>query len=161
MIKLDLGCGQNPKEGFQGIDSSKHSKAEYTFDLCWDAWPFEDDSVDELYCSHFIEHIPANFCGEKDLLFQFFDEAYRVAKPGCKFYLQWPYFQSARAFQDPTHRRFIPIETMFYLQREWRINNGLDHYNVNCNWIPEDQYALGHWSDSTRVEDSFAKLIKA
>lgn len=66
----------------------------------------------------------------------FFNEAFRVAKPGAAFALQWPALQSVRAFQDPTHRRFIPMESLLYLSKEWRILQGLEHYlGATCDWI--------------------------
>jgi len=39
-------------------------------------WPFDDDSIDEIHCSHFIEHLTAP---ER---IHFVNEAYRVMKKG-------------------------------------------------------------------------------
>ncbi len=54
-LKLDLGCGPNPREGFHGVDSIKFDKVGTVADLT-KPWPFENDSVDEVHCSHFVEH---------------------------------------------------------------------------------------------------------
>jgi predicted SAM-dependent methyltransferase len=98
-------------------------------------WPWEDNSVDEIHCSHFIEHIPMEtLIGGQDLFFAFFDEMYRVLKPEGSASLVWPDLQTVRAFMDPTHRRFIPKESMLYLNRDWRVQNKLDHYLVKCNF---------------------------
>lgn len=45
-----------------------------------------------------------------------------------------PCARNDRAFQDPTHRRFIVSQTFLYLIKEWRDVNKLDHYNVQCDF---------------------------
>lgn len=97
-------------------------------------WPWEDSSVDEIHCSHFIEHIPMELRDGQDLFFAFFDEVYRVLKPEGSATFIWPDLQTTRAFMDPTHRRFIPKESMLYLNADWRKQNRLDHYRVKCNF---------------------------
>lgn len=46
-----------------------------------------------------------------------------------------PALRSNRAFQDPTHRRFLPSEAFLYLNREWRVANRLDHYRAKCDFV--------------------------
>lgn len=150
--KLDLGCGQNPKEGFEGVDLYG-DKAKHKVDLFKFPWPFESDSVDEIHASHFLEHIPAReiegrdltspTIGDSDLysrllgqdmLFAFMDECYRILKKDSWMHVVVPSGRSSRAFWDPTHRRFFMQETFLYFSAEWRKMNGLDHYRVNCNF---------------------------
>jgi hypothetical protein len=133
IVKLDLACGQSPKEGFEGVDLWEG--ACHRWDLLQFPWPWKDSSVDELHCSHFIEHIPmATTAAGKDLLFAFFDECHRVLKPGGRMTVLCPNARSNRAFQDPTHRRFIVAETFLYLHKPWRVANKLDHYKVACDF---------------------------
>lgn len=146
-MKLDLACGQRCREGFEGVDISFVGMADnvrWTVDLVsGERWPWADESVEELYCSHFIEHIPAEFIQygkgykTKDALLFFFDEAWRIAQLGAIFTIIWPNVKNVAAFQDPTHRRFLPLEFTNYLSRQWRERAGLSHYNVDCNWIIE------------------------
>jgi predicted SAM-dependent methyltransferase len=138
--KLDLACGQMPRDGFEGVDI--FVGAQHVVDLQTYPWPFADNSVLELNCSHYIEHIPMEMVDvlrgrgpAKDALFAFFDECYRILVPDGWMTVQWPALQSVRAFQDPTHRRFIPQETIYYMSQEWRRLNKLDHYNVDCNFV--------------------------
>jgi len=158
-LKLDLGCGQNPKEGFEGVDI-RGGKASRVVDLFKFPWPFEDGSVEELHSSHFLEHIPAREIEEQDLhpgdgpamaarreqflgqdmFFAFMDECYRILKPDCWMHVVVPSGRSNRAFQDPTHRRFFMQETFVYLNAEWRKSQGLDHYRVACNFAGD----IGH-----------------
>ena len=146
--RLDFGCGKRPKDGFLGVDNNPSSHAVYIADLLKFPFIWRDSSVDEIRCEHFIEHIPAREVGEgdltifgnrqdmigQDMFFAFFDECYRVLRPDSPITLIWPALQSSRAFKDPTHRRFIPMETMAYLNLEWRMKNDLSHYHVNCDF---------------------------
>jgi hypothetical protein len=137
-LRLDLGSGDRPSPGFKGVDVSPVT--DFTFDLCdGKPWPFKSDSVDEMRSSHFVEHIDAcylNVGGKRiDALLWFFDEAFRIAKPGAVFTVIWPALQNVRAFQDPTHRRYIPAETVSYLCRDGRNAMGLSNYGAICNWI--------------------------
>jgi predicted SAM-dependent methyltransferase len=170
-VKLDLGCGQNPKEGFEGVDLYG-DKATHKVDLWKFPWPFGDASVEEIHCSHFLEHIPAREVEEQDLakhgttwsqsdpnggkivqdrreqfigqdmLFAFMDECWRILKPECWMTAIVPSGRSNRAFQDPTHRRFFMQETFLYFNAEWRAMNKLDHYRVKCNFGVEVPYSL-------------------
>lgn len=152
-LKLDLGCGQNPKEGFEGVDVLG-GQAKHVCDLFQYPWPFASDSVDEIHASHLLEHIPAReveprdlvsggavgnvsnaerFVGQ-DMLFAFMDECYRIMKKDAWMTAIVPSGRSSRAFWDPTHRRFFMQETFLYFSAEWRKMNNLDHYRVACNF---------------------------
>jgi predicted SAM-dependent methyltransferase len=137
LIKLDLAAGQTPREGFEGVDWW-YKGAQHVVDLRQYPWPWEDGSVDELHCSHYCEHIEMGYIQhqgvEKDTLFAFFDECYRILKPGGNMTVIVPCGRSNRGFQDPTHRRFFVAETFLYASAEWRAINKLDHYNTNCNF---------------------------
>lgn len=173
-IRLDLGSGRRPREGFVGVDIARLDGIT-TFDLAsGDKWPWKDGTVDELSSSHFIEHIAADYVEVvrareargmrpeseaggsalspqasslkpqvlvervlQDRLLFFFDEAFRVIKPGGLFHLACPALQSTDAFRDPTHRRFIPLEMLYYLSTESRAQMGLEHYETRCNWVIE------------------------
>lgn len=144
-VKLDLGCGDTPREGFEGVDL--YGEPSHRVDLMSFPWPWPDSSVDELHCAHFVEHLPMVYVdaegahhampapGRVDLLIRFFNECYRILKPGGSMTVITPSLRSSRAFQDPTHRRFIAGETYYYLSAEWRRANKLDHYlGADCNF---------------------------
>ncbi len=57
MVKLDIGCGPSPKEGFIGCDIIAFNNSIKVFHAGRDKWPFENDSVDEVHASHFLEHL--------------------------------------------------------------------------------------------------------
>jgi predicted SAM-dependent methyltransferase len=155
-VRLDLGGGQTLREGFDCVDLNAPNPV-HRVDLFKFPWPFADSSVDEINCSHFIEHIPnrdvttadlaekdanGNYHGldhyntfvGQNMFFAFFDECWRILKNDAWMTIVWPALQSVRAFQDPTHTRYIPLESMSYLSKEWRELNKLDHYRVRCNF---------------------------
>lgn len=176
-VKLDLGCGLNPKEGFEGVDI-RGGKAKHACDLFKFPWPFASDSIDEIHSSHFLEHIPARevetrdfanasgcdtksgetFLGQ-DMLFAFMDECYRIMKKDAWMTVIVPSGRSSRAFWDPTHRRFFMQETFLYFSAEWRKINSLEHYRVACNFgveiantIPQEEGLRSEEAQRTRFQ---------
>ena len=146
-LKLDLGSGPRPAPGFKGVDVIE-GITDYTHDFdTGEPWPFESDSVSELRAAHLIEHIDSRsvMCWEptpnlpnrrlKDLLFHFFDEAYRVAKPGARFEVRCPTYSHDMAHGDPTHRRNISHDLIHYLNRGGRETRRVGFYDVTCNWV--------------------------
>lgn len=146
-LRLDFGSGQSPKEGFEGVDLYA-PEVRHRVDLWKFPLPWEDNSVEEIHCSHFLEHLPmrevglgdlrnqdvtSEFLG-KDFLFAFMDECFRILKPGGKMHVVVPNARCDRAFQDPTHRRFFVEYTFGYFLADWRKANLLDHYRVKCNF---------------------------
>jgi SAM-dependent methyltransferase len=119
-IKLDLGCGDNKREGFTGVDKYQTPSVDVVCDLFVFPWPFEDQSVDEVHCSNFFEHVPAQ------LRKPFMEELHRVLKPGAKAQIIVP--MGDRMFQDPTHQwpPIVPGSFLYYNQ-DWLKQNKLMH----------------------------------
>ena len=140
--KLDIACGVNKQEGFKGIDIS--GDADIIHDLNETPWPIKSNSVEQVFCSHYVEHIPHWRPGwELDGWWRFFDELYRVMKNDAVGEFIHPYAMSARAFWDPTHVRFIHEQTWYYLDKTWREREGLDHYRVSCDFEVVSIDAMG------------------
>lgn len=55
-IKLDLGSGGTKKKGFIGIDAVLGPGVDIEHNL-EEGIPFSDNSVGEIYASHFLEHV--------------------------------------------------------------------------------------------------------
>ncbi len=169
VLKLSLACGNNKPEGFKGVDIAKTPSTDYVQDLLKFPWKqFKDNSVDEIECSHFVEHIPHGD-GYHDPFFQFFDEIYRILKPAefdpsnpnipIKGFVNitCPYYSSMRAWQDPTHQRAISEASFLYLNKQWRIDNKLDHYAVKCDFDFSYGYAVsGAWQSRNEEARTFA-----
>lgn len=151
-MKLDLACGQNKKEGFTGIDSSPCEGVDIVHNLLSAPWPIESDSVEEVHCSHFFEHIPGK---ERP---KFMEELYRVMKVGAKATFLVPYYSSFRAIQDFTHEWPPVCEASFlYFNKQWMKDNKLTHYNVNCDFDFTYGYSVSpDWAVRSQDSQSFA-----
>lgn len=135
-LKLDLGCGKNKKEGFIGVDSRDFEGVDQVIDLT-KSWPWGDDSVEEVNCSHFIEHLKA------DDRIHFVNELYRVLIPGGKAHITVPHWASTRAYGDLTHQ-WPPVSEFwfYYLSKEWRANNAPHNDGYTCDFEAGWGYGL-------------------
>ena len=183
-MKLDLGCGQNKREGFFGVDAVKTSVTDAVWDLRrtpWmigepiamlvavgDVWvgpinpatgdvnrhKIDDDSVDEVFSSHFFEHLS----GPERM--PFMDEMWRVMKVGAKATIITPFYSSSRAVQDPTHAWPPVCEASYlYFNKKWRDDNKLDHYPV----VADFDFTCGYGIDgevALRSEDYQRYAVK-
>ncbi len=119
LLRLDFGCGPNPREGFEGVDQYPFDgKVKHVLDLRTGKWPWPDCSVEEGHTSHFVEHLTAvERC-------HFVNELYRVLVLGGKCTVIVPHWASCRAYGDPTHQ-WPPVSEFwfYYLSKEWRKGN--------------------------------------
>lgn len=166
MVKLDLGCGKNPREGFEGVDAIDFGQ-KHVLDL-GKAWPWDDESVEEVHSSHFIEHLD----GTERV--HFFNELYRVLVWGGKATIIAPHWSNDCAYGDPTHK-WPPVSnwTALYLLKQWRDQNA-PHTGYTCDfdWTvgfsPDpsivvrnqefQQFATNHYRNGAR--DIFINLTK-
>ena len=126
LLRLDLACGNAKREGFWGVDVSKDTQADKIMDLEKYPWDFKDNSVFEINVSHYLEHVLN--------LPRFMEEIYRILIPGGLVSIACPYYSSMRATQDPTHKNMISENTFLYYDADWMKENGLEHYNIKCNF---------------------------
>lgn len=135
-MKLDLGCGKNKQEGFHGVDSIAFDGVDTVMDVRVTPWPWEDNSVDEVHSSHFLEHLT----GPERV--EFFNELYRVIKPGAQARFITPHWSHERAYGDPTHQ-WPPVcgWTYYYLGKSWREGNA-PHTGYTCDF---DWVLAGSW----------------
>lgn len=137
LLKLDLGCGINKREGFVGVDCrSFDGKVDQVVDL-GKPWPWKDGSVEEAHCSHFLEHLTG-----ADRI-HFVNELYRVLIPGGKCTLIVPHWASSRAYGDLTHQ-WPPVSEFwfFYLSRQWRAAQAPHNDGYECDFDATWAYSL-------------------
>jgi SAM-dependent methyltransferase len=135
LLKIDLGCGKNVREGFTGVDVRDFGQ-KVTADLT-KKWPWKDGSVDEAHCSHFIEHLDA------EERIHFVNELYRVLKPGAQCQVVVPHWASQRAYGDLTHK-WPPVAEFwfYYLSKEWRAINAPHNDGYACDFEVTWGYSL-------------------
>lgn len=106
IVKIELGCGSNKQEGFKGIDILAHPGVDFVANLEEGLSFLKDNSVDEFYSAHFLEHIN-NF----ELLMS---EIYRALKPGGICTIIVPHFSNPYYYSDYTHKRFFGLYSFDY-----------------------------------------------
>jgi SAM-dependent methyltransferase len=140
-VKLNLGCGRNPIDGYVNLDIHPGPGVDVVFDLnrCGlDRLPFPDDTFDEIIGIDLIEHIPN--------VLQMMAELYRVAKPGSRCGFSLPYGSSDDAWEDPTHVRpyfinswaFFAQPTYFRADYGYRADWKLSRLVLEVDGTPDD-----------------------
>lgn len=102
-IKLNLGSGNDYREGYVNVDSSEDANPDVLCNIDGNKLPFKDNSVDEVVASMILEHV-------RDLDF-LFKEIYRVCKNKAKIIIDVPYFSSESAFSHYQHVSFFSWTT--------------------------------------------------
>ena len=187
-LKLNLGCGRvqfpldpnadspypehlhhMPAEVFEpgwvNIDKYAIPGVDEAVDLFRFPWirssngsPWNDDSVDLIWCGHIVEHVPHlvavadnvpprmhaeywRMVNNLDGFFVFFAEAYRLLRPGGRMHVRVPYALSIAALSDPTHTRYITPGTFSYLQNDGRDRAPFD-YRLPMNFEIQVPYNM-------------------
>jgi len=107
MIKLNLGSGGRPLNGYINIDINPNAlQVDLVYDLNKYPWPFESDSVDEIYMAQCLEHLEDRNRAMKEI--------HRILKEGGTAIIKVPHFTWQLAYTDPTHRHFFAYNTFSY-----------------------------------------------
>lgn len=135
-IRIDLGCGNNKKKGFIGFDIKKNSAADYVYNLA-KGIPLPDNSVDELYTSHFLEHLDDHNHMMKEMI--------RVCKNGTRIEIVLPYYSyigaTLHSYIDNPHKHVFS-EAYFY----WKdVNPCFQNYDVERVEYKTIKYGICRW----------------
>lgn len=127
--KLHLGCGRDILQGWINLDAVPLEGVDVVANLdeCRTTkLPFGNDSIDEFLANHVIEHL--HNC------LPFMEELHRIAKPNAKAVFRVPYGSSDDAFEDPTHRRQLFLNSFQYFSQPlyWRAD-----YGYRGDWLTE------------------------
>lgn len=95
---LDLGCGETKIPGAIGLDNTALAGVDVVRDLLDVPYPFENESADEIYLNHVIEHF------ELPESRRILSEAYRLLRPGGVAHVRVPHVCTIAAAADPTHK---------------------------------------------------------
>ncbi len=95
MVKLDVGCGHDKKEGYTGID--KLDCTDIQHDLCVFPWPLEDN-----ICEKIRMHLVWG-CIEPKYRIQLMNEMWRIASKDCILEIQETHDMSPLSLHDPAY----------------------------------------------------------
>ncbi|HTY43631.1 MAG TPA: methyltransferase domain-containing protein [Patescibacteria group bacterium] len=99
MKKLNFGCGNDIKEGWDNIDIQKGPSISKNFDFDKFPYPIKDDIYDYIYASCIMEHL--------DDVEKVFSELWRVSKPGGIIHIVVPHYTNKGAYSDLQHKHFF------------------------------------------------------
>ena len=105
-FNLDIGCGPGKVDGFVGLDIRELPNVDLIHDLNKTPWPVESHTVDLVIASHVIEHV--------DCVITCMSELFRIMKENAKLVIRYPHFSQRHTFRDPTHKRFLTLESLDY-----------------------------------------------
>ncbi len=109
-MKLDLGCGARCRDGFTGVDCLKLDGVEVVHDLNALPYPFDDDSVDEIWLDQVIEHLQSPI--------RVVEELWRICRHDAIVHIGVPYFRSRYMAIDPTHVTAFSVSSFGYFDPE-------------------------------------------
>ena len=105
-MKLHIG-GKEKKEGWKILNIQKFEGVDFVGDIS-DMSQFENNSVEEIYASHVIEHVPQKKINET------LKGVYRILKENGKFYVSVPDLDIlCKIFIDPK----APTQVKFHVMR--------------------------------------------
>lgn len=119
-MKLNLGAGHDIKPGFINVDLTQGIGIDKVVDLNKYPLPWDNNSIEEIYASHIIEHL--------DNPYNFMLEVYRILKPGGIFTAKMPIYNWGIC-----HKRGIHSKGYFFaLTNKNRLENyqALNYFDV-------------------------------
>ena len=125
MKKVDFGCGASKKPGFIGVDILALPGVDIVHDFTQFPFPFEDNSLDEIWMDNVLEHLPNPM--------RVVEELWRMSKNGTKITIAVPYFRSHYAFIDPTHVNFFGVNWFNYFDPRHIFQTKMQYSHARLN----------------------------
>ncbi len=104
ITKLNLGCGEFPKEGYLNVDLHAVSEPDLRHDLNSLPYPFPEDRFSLIELDHVMEHLNDPFAVMREL--------YRIARDGATIKIRVPH--CSRGFTHPQHKAGFDVSFPLY-----------------------------------------------
>lgn len=109
-VQLEIGCGPRPRfPEYTSVDLLEYDNVDIVGDANAVLSQIEDNSVDTIFASHFLEHI--------DDLDGFLKQVVRVCVDGAQLRFEVPHFSNAFFYSDVTHKTFFGLYSFCYLAK--------------------------------------------
>jgi len=105
-LRIDLGSGPRPREGFYALDHLELEGIDIVADLNRPLELLPDHCAEHVFSSHALEHV--------ENLLPLLGEIHRITRPGGLVEFVVPHFSNPYYYSDPTHVRFFGLYTMNY-----------------------------------------------
>jgi len=109
MKKLNLGSGEQKKDGYVNLDWQDLTNPDVKHDLNKFPYPFSDNELDLIEAFHVLEHL--------DKPFDVMGELHRILKPGGKLVIRVPHF--SRGFTHAEHASGFDVTFPLYFDRKF------------------------------------------
>lgn len=109
-IILNLGSGRTHIKNAINVDFFETGHCDQVVDLSKFPWPWEDNSVDEIYMLYFIEHF------DSAQVITIFKEAHRILKVDGLLHIQCPHFTSMIALTTFDHKMSFSVPSFGILE---------------------------------------------
>jgi len=100
--KLNLGCGNDIKQGWVNLDSAGLPGVDVVWNIEKLPLPFGDGEFDEILANDILEHVE---------YIPVLRDLHRILKIGGKLTVRVPHFTSKNNFADPTHKKMFSVVT--------------------------------------------------
>lgn len=128
-MRLHLGAGKNPMDGWVNLDQRALPGIDVVFDLdkcATERLPFDDNTVEVIFGNHVIEHIHNTL--------PLMQELHRVAVPDAECLFKLPFGASDDAWENPTHVRPYFLASFNYFSQPFFFR---EDYGYTGDWNPE------------------------
>lgn len=127
--KLNLGCGENKKEGFINLDWNSLTMPDVLHNLNMLPYPFIDNSMSLIEAYHVLEHTDAPFLVMKEL--------HRMLKDGGELRIKVPHF--SRGFTHAEHAHGFDVTFPLYFNKGFSRSGYLGFEfvlkNMKLRWV--------------------------
>ncbi len=127
--KLNLGSGNEYKQGYVNIDWQPLTKPDVMHNLNSFPYPFPDNSFELIEAFHVFEHL--------DRPFDVMKEMHRILKPGGVLHIEVPHF--SRGFSHAEHMHGFDITFPLYFNKNFTVSGyfGVDFelQKMELHWL--------------------------
>lgn len=146
-MKLNIGCGNDLKEGYINLDIVDYG-GNVIHDINTFPYPFEANTFDEIFASHVLEHL--------DNFHKTITELYRILKPNGRLIVYAPFFLNTKYFGEPDHKIPFSIRTFdnyeyignrqlkFY--EKWKLNHRTNYKGSAQFEVVEKKFITSHFA---------------
>jgi hypothetical protein len=150
-MKLNMGCGQNRRDGYVNVDAEAACGPDVVWNLEHTPWPWDDGVAAEVLFNHSLEHMGAS----SSVFLAMMSELYRICRTGAVVDIIVPHPRHDDFLGDPTHVRAVTPAMMQLFSRaaneHWRANGasntpfalylGVDFETVSASTVLAEPFA--------------------
>lgn len=128
-IKINLGAGSEPKEGWINVDWVDEPGINIVHNLLHFPWPFDDHVADEIMAIDVLEHMPNYTPKFESTPIKFIEECHRILQPDGVLTIQVPHWNSPNMWIDPTHVRGFDPKSFDYFDPDKDFGKWYGYYS--------------------------------